>query len=132
MRYIPNSPEERDEMLEVVGLKTAGELFRSIPQDIQLDRALDVTEPLAEPEVIGAIDAMARKNTATAKPSFIGAGVYSHFAPTVIDHLIQRSEFFTSYTPYQPEISQGTLQYIFEFQTLIAQLTGMDVANASM
>jgi glycine dehydrogenase subunit 1 len=132
MRYIPNSPEEREEMLEVVGLKSADELFRSIPQDVQLNRALNITEPLAESEVIGAMDEMAAKNSAARKPSFLGAGVYSHYSPTVVDHLIQRSEFFTSYTPYQPEISQGTLQYIFEFQTLIAQLTGMDVANASM
>lgn len=132
MRYIPNSPEEREEMLEIVGLKSADELFRSIPADVQLNRALNVTEPLAEPEVIGAMEAMADKNTASKKPSFLGAGVYSHYSPTIVDHLLQRSEFFTSYTPYQPEISQGTLQYIFEFQTLIAQLTGMDVANASM
>ncbi len=119
-------------MLEIVGLKSADELFRSIPQDAQLNRALNVTEPLAESEVIGAMEEMAAKNSAARKPSFLGAGVYSHYSPTVVDHLIQRSEFFTSYTPYQPEISQGTLQYIFEFQTLIAQLTGMDVANASM
>jgi glycine dehydrogenase subunit 1 len=78
------------------------------------------------------LEEMAAKNTAATKPSFLGAGVYSHFSPTIVDHLIQRSEFFTSYTPYQPEISQGTLQYIFEFQTLICQLTGMEVANASM
>jgi len=132
MRYIPNSPEEREEMLEIVGLKSAGELFRSIPSDVQLNRALKITEPLAESEVIGAMEDLAAKNTASKKTSFLGAGVYSHFSPTIVDHLIQRSEFFTSYTPYQPEISQGTLQYIFEFQTLIAQLTGMDVANASM
>ena len=119
-------------MLEVVGLSSAAELFRSIPQDVQLNRALNVTEPLAEPEVIAAMEAFAAKNSAALKPSFLGAGVYSHFSPTVVDHLIQRSEFFTSYTPYQPEISQGTLQYIFEFQTLICQLTGMEVANASM
>ncbi len=132
MRYIPNSPEERDEMLAVVGLGSAKELFRSIPEDVQLNRPLKITEPLAEPEVIAAMEAMAAKNTAATKPSFLGAGVYSHFSPTIVDHLIQRSEFFTSYTPYQPEISQGTLQYIFEFQTLICQLTGMEVANASM
>mgnify|MGYP001424796446 FL=1 len=132
MRYIPNSPEERQEMLTAVGLGSADELFRSIPRDVQLDRALKVTDPLAESEVIAAMEEFAAKNTAATKPSFLGAGVYSHFSPTVVDHLIQRSEFFTSYTPYQPEISQGTLQYIFEFQTLICQLTGMEVANASM
>lgn len=132
MRYIPNSPEERKEMLEVVGLSDASELFRSIPQDVQLGRPLKVTDPLAESEVIAALEEMAARNTAATKPSFLGAGVYSHFSPTIVDHLIQRSEFFTSYTPYQPEISQGTLQYIFEFQTLVCQLTGMEVANASM
>ena len=132
MRYIPNSPEEREEMLEIVGLSSAEELFSSIPENVRLGRALNVTDPLAESEVIGAMENLADKNTASRKPSFLGAGVYSHFSPTVVDHLIQRSEFFTSYTPYQPEISQGTLQYIFEFQTLICQLTGMDVANASM
>lgn len=132
MRYIPNSPEERAEMLEIVGLASAEELFRSLPDDIKLNRALKITEPLAEPEVIGAMERLAAKNTAAFKPSFLGAGAYSHYSPTIVDHLIQRSEFFTSYTPYQPEISQGTLQYIFEFQTLVCQLTGMDVANASM
>ncbi|MGH9948572.1 MAG: aminomethyl-transferring glycine dehydrogenase subunit GcvPA [Pyrinomonadaceae bacterium] len=132
MRYIPNSPEERDEMLASIGLSDAGELFRSIPADVQLGRKLNVTDPLAEPEVIAAMEEMAARNTAATKPSFLGAGVYSHYSPTIVDHLIQRSEFFTSYTPYQPEISQGTLQYIFEFQTLICQLTGMEVANASM
>jgi len=132
MRYIPNSPEERQEMLAAIGLSNAGELFRSIPADVQLNRSLEVTDPLAEPEVIGAMEDLAARNTASQKPSFLGAGVYSHYSPTIVDHLIQRSEFFTSYTPYQPEVSQGTLQYIFEFQTLICQLTGMDVANASM
>src|SRR5687767_13333218 len=132
MRYIPNSPEERAEMLTSIGLSTGGELFRSIPDDVQLGRKLNITDPLSEPEVIAALEEMAAKNTAATKPSFLGAGVYSHFSPTIVDHLIQRSEFFTAYTPYQPEISQGTLQYIFEFQTLICQLTGMEVANASM
>ena len=115
MRYIPNSPEEREEMLAEVGLGAADELFRSIPGDVQLNRKLNITEPLAESEVIAVMESMAARNTAASKPSFLGAGVYSHFSPTIVDHLIQRSEFFTSYTPYQPEISQGTLQYIFEF-----------------
>jgi glycine dehydrogenase subunit 1 len=119
-------------MLSVVGLENATELFRSIPVDVQLNRALKITEPLAESEVIAEMERMAAKNTGTTVPSFLGGGVYSHFSPTVVDHLIQRSEFFTSYTPYQPEIAQGTLQYIFEFQTLVCQLTGMEVANASM
>jgi glycine dehydrogenase subunit 1 len=119
-------------MLAAVGLSSAEELFKSIPSDVQLGRRLEITEPLAESEVIAAMENFAANNPAAIKPSFLGAGVYSHFSPTIVDHLIQRSEFFTSYTPYQPEISQGTLQYIFEFQTLICQLTGMDVANASM
>ncbi len=119
-------------MLASLGLGSADELFRSIPSDVQLGRRLNITDALAESEVLGALEAMAAKNTAATKPSFLGAGIYSHFSPTIVDHLIQRSEFFTSYTPYQPEISQGTLQYIFEFQTLVCQLTGMEVANASM
>src|SRR5436190_11958151 len=119
-------------MLAVVGIDSAEALFRSIPKEVQLGRKLNITEPLAESEVIASMEAMASKNVAATKPSFLGAGVYSHFSPTIVDHLIQRSEFFTSYTPYQPEISQGTLQYIFEFQTLVCQLTGMEVANASM
>lgn len=132
MRYIPNSPEERAEMLDSIGLSNMSDLFRSIPADVRLGRALNITEPLSEPEVLAEMERMAAKNTGASKPSFLGAGVYSHFSPTIVDHLLQRSEFFTSYTPYQPEISQGTLQYIFEFQTLICQLTGMEVANASM
>ncbi|MBK9152724.1 MAG: aminomethyl-transferring glycine dehydrogenase subunit GcvPA [Chloracidobacterium sp.] len=132
MRYIPNSPEERAEMLDSIGLSNSNDLFRSIPADVRLDRELKITRPLAEPEVIAEMERMAARNTGAAKPSFLGAGVYSHYSPTIVDHLIQRSEFFTSYTPYQPEVSQGTLQYIFEFQTLICQLTGMEVANASM
>src|SRR3954468_11413174 len=132
MRYIPNSPEEREEMLATVGLNSSNELFRSIPENLQLKRPLNITDALAESEVIASLEAMAASNTGATKASFLGAGVYSHYSPTIVDHLIQRSEFFTSYTPYQPEISQGTLQYIFEFQTLVCQLTGMEVANASM
>lgn len=132
MRYIPNSAEERAEMLKIVGLETANDLFRSIPQDLQLNRQLNITEPLSEPELLAGLERMADENRGAKRPSFLGAGAYSHYSPTIVDYVIQRSEFFTSYTPYQPEITQGTLQYIFEFQTLCCQLTGMEVANASM
>lgn len=132
MRYIPNSPEERAEMLTILGLDSPAELFRSIPKELQLNRPLNITEALAEPTLIANLEAMATENTGARRTSFLGAGAYSHYSPTIVDYIIQRSEFFTSYTPYQPEVTQGTLQYIFEFQTLVAQLTGMDVANASM
>jgi glycine dehydrogenase subunit 1 len=119
-------------MLRVVGLETADDLFRSIPEDVRLKRSLEITPAISELELLASFDAMSQKNTAAKRASFLGAGAYSHYSPTIVDHLIQRSEFFTAYTPYQPEISQGTLQAIFEFQTLVCQVTGMDVANASM
>jgi glycine dehydrogenase subunit 1 len=119
-------------MLKHVGLNSADELFRSLPADIKLDRPLDVIPPISEMELLAGFEAMAANNSAARRPSFLGAGAYAHYSPTIVDHLIQRSEFFTAYTPYQPEVSQGTLQVIFEFQTLVCQLTGMDVANASM
>lgn len=132
MRYIPNSPDERAEMLRTVGLNTAEELFDSIPSDIILRAPLKTPDALSEIELLARFEALAGHNEAAQRPSFLGAGAYSHYSPTIVDALIQRSEFFTAYTPYQPEISQGTLQAIFEFQTLVCQLTGMDVANASM
>ena len=132
MRYIPNSLEERAEMLKVVGLNSAEELFDSIPADLQLREQLKTPAAISEMELLASSEALAARNTAARRPSFLGAGAYSHYSPTIVDHLISRSEFFTAYTPYQPEISQGTLQAIFEFQTLVCQLTGMDVANASM
>ena len=132
MRYIPNSPDEQMAMLKEIGLSSGEELFRSIPSELLLKETPQVTSPLAENEVIAEMERYAAANTAASKTSFLGGGVYSHFSPTVVDYLIQRSEFFTSYTPYQPEVTQGTLQYIFEFQTLVCQLTGMEVANASM
>ena len=119
-------------MLSEVGLSQAVDLFDSIPADARLARPLDVPDALSEVELLARFEALAARNTAARRPSFLGAGAYSHYAPTIVDSLIQRSEFFTAYTPYQPEISQGTLQAIFEFQTLVCQLTGMDVANASM
>jgi glycine dehydrogenase subunit 1 len=132
LRYIPNSPDERAEMLQAVGLERAEELFGSIPADLLLRAPLNTPAALSEIELLAGFEETARSNAAARRPSFLGAGAYSHYSPTIVDHLIQRSEFFTAYTPYQPEISQGTLQVIFEFQTLVCQLTGMEVANASM
>ena len=119
-------------MLRGLGLGSAEELFDSIPAEVILKRPLSTPAALSEPELLERFEAMASRNAAARRPSFLGAGAYTHYAPTIVDSLIQRSEFFTAYTPYQPEISQGTLQAIFEFQTLVCQLTGMDVANASM
>jgi glycine dehydrogenase subunit 1 len=132
LRYIPNSPDERAEMLRAVGLNSAEELFSSIPSNLLLKEHLKVPAALSEMELLARFEEMASRNSAARRPIFLGAGAYSHYSPTIVDHLISRSEFFTAYTPYQPEISQGTLQAIFEFQTLVCQLTGMDVANASM
>jgi len=132
LRYIPNSAEERAAMLHQIGLHSADDLFASIPEELRLTRALDTPVALSEIELLAGFERMAAKNAASQRANFLGAGAYSHYIPTIVDHIISRSEFFTAYTPYQPEISQGTLQVIFEFQTLVCQLTGMDVANASM
>ncbi|HJT26773.1 MAG TPA: aminomethyl-transferring glycine dehydrogenase subunit GcvPA [Pyrinomonadaceae bacterium] len=132
MRYIPNSPEERSEMLEAMGLGSAEALFDSIPEDVRLKRPLNTPAALSEIELLDRFEQMGARNAGAGRISFMGGGAYSHYIPTIVDHILSRSEFFTAYTPYQPEISQGTLQVIFEFQTLVCQLTGMEVANASM
>jgi glycine dehydrogenase subunit 1 len=132
LRYIPNSPEERTEMLRRVGLNSAEELFDSIPKELRLSRNLNTPAALSEIELLAGFEQLAKQNRGAERTSFLGAGAYQHYIPTIVDHIISRSEFFTAYTPYQPEISQGTLQVIFEFQTLVCQLTGMEVANASM
>jgi glycine dehydrogenase subunit 1 len=119
-------------MLKQIGLNSVEELFHSIPEELRLQRHLDTPAALSEIELLAGFEQMAARNSAAYRSNFLGAGVYSHYIPTIVDHLISRSEFFTAYTPYQPEISQGTLQVIFEFQTLVCQLTGMEVANASM
>ena len=131
MRYLPKSPAERDQMLKAIGAKAIDDLFAIIPAEYRLTRDLDVPRQQAESEIIGYFKAAGQKN-ATDYASFLGAGAYRHYRPVIIDSLVQRGEFLTSYTPYQAEITQGTLQAIFEFQTMIAELTGMDVANASM
>ncbi|HLY42552.1 MAG TPA: aminomethyl-transferring glycine dehydrogenase subunit GcvPA [Terracidiphilus sp.] len=131
MRYLPKSPAEREQMLAEIGAKSIDDLFSIIPAEYRLDRDLHVPRQMGESEIVEYFKAAAAKN-ATDYASFLGAGAYRHYRPVIIDSLVQRGEFLTSYTPYQAEITQGTLQAIFEFQTMIAELTGMDVANASM
>src|SRR5689334_8857427 len=131
MRYIPNSPADRRQMLADIGVDSIDQLFVGIPEKLRLRRLLNIPKALTEPELIEYFRQRADKN-AVAATSFIGAGIYRHYIPIIVDALISRSEFYTAYTPYQAEIAQGTLQAIFEFQTYIAQLTGMEVANASL
>jgi glycine dehydrogenase subunit 1 len=131
MRYLPKSESERKEMLESIGVASVDELFESIPEKFRLRDSLPLPGPLSEMEIIQYFQARAAEN-ARGYTSFLGAGVYQHARSVVTDALIQRGEFLTSYTPYQAEISQGTLAAIFEFQTLMCQLTGQEVANASM
>ncbi|MGC9159569.1 MAG: glycine dehydrogenase, partial [Terracidiphilus sp.] len=131
MRYLPKSPAEREKMLAGIGVASINDLFSSIPAELRLSRDLAVPRAQAESEIIDYFRAAGAKNPA-GYASFLGAGAYRHHRPVVIDALVERGEFLTSYTPYQAEIAQGTLQAIFEFQTMIAELTAMDVANASM
>ena len=132
-RYQTLGPDDRSEMLEAIGVSSLDELFSSIPEDLQFDGEVPLQPALSEPELIRHLEEMAAQNgPASGLLSFLGAGCYPHFVPTHVDALVQRQEFMTTYTPYQAEISQGTLQSIFEFQTLISMLTGMDVCNASM
>ncbi|HGZ9166200.1 TPA: aminomethyl-transferring glycine dehydrogenase subunit GcvPA [Staphylococcus aureus] len=132
-RYIPLTEKDKQEMLQTIGAKSIGELFGDVPSDILLNRDLNIAEGEAETTLLRRLNRIASKNiTKETHTSFLGAGVYDHYAPSVMDAMISRSEFYTAYTPYQPEISQGELQAIFEFQTLICELTDMDVANSSM
>jgi glycine dehydrogenase subunit 1 len=131
MRYIPCSESDRKAMLSSMGLESIDQLFAGIPDKLKLRRLLDIPQALSEPELLEYFHKAAAENAADCA-SFLGAGVYRHFIPVVVDSLISRSEFYTAYTPYQAEISQGTLQAIFEFQTYITQLTGQEVANASL
>jgi glycine dehydrogenase subunit 1 len=131
MRYLPKSDAERQHMLQTMGLEAADQLFSHLPAAIRLKRSLNLPAALSEPALLEFFRSCAAEN-ATGWVSFLGAGMYHHFIPVVVDHLISRTEFYSAYTPYQPEVSQGTLQAIFEFQSLMCQLTGMDVANASM
>jgi glycine dehydrogenase subunit 1 len=133
MRYLPHTEADRDGMLRKIGVGSIDDLFVDIPADRRVDGLLDLPRMKGEIEVERHLGRMAARNVAAGSvPFFVGAGAYRHHVPASVDHLIQRSEFLTSYTPYQPEVAQGTLQYLFEFQTQVANLTGMEVANASM
>src|SRR6185369_11020048 len=132
MTYIPISPKERDAMLETIGVKSLDDLFGAVPAKHRFPK-LDLPPALTEMEALQELSdvANANENVRGDLISFLGAGMYHHYIPSVVDHILRRGEFYTAYTPYQPEISQGTLQAIFEYQSLMAALTGMDVSNAS-
>ena len=133
MPYIPNTPEDQQAMLEAIGAKSIDELFSMIPAELRLDRDLDLPPAMGEMELAVHMRRLAERSTAASESvCFLGGGSYDHFIPAVVDMVSARGEFYTAYTPYQAEASQGTLQAIFEYQTLIAQLTGMDVSNASL
>ena len=133
MRYLPLTKDDRMEMLDVIGIKKIDDLFEEISHKVDINPELKLPNHMTELEVERHMSKLANKNMhADNNPFFIGGGSYKHHIPASVDHIIQRSEFLTSYTPYQPEISQGTLQYLYEFQTQVSLLTGMDLSNASM
>ena len=132
MRYLPITDKERKEMLDKIGVKSVSDLFSPLPQNVLLKKELNIPSAKSEPELEKIMDELGKENTGANMLSFLGGGCYKHHCPALVDQMISRSEFYTSYTPYQPEVSQGTLQAIFEFQTMIANLFKMDVANASM
>src|SRR5690625_1266276 len=132
-RYLPMTETDKKEMLESIGVSSTEELFSDIPKAVRLDRELNLKKPASEYELKREMTEMANKNAnLTEYRSFLGAGVYDHFIPSVVDHVISRQEFYTAYTPYQPEMTQGELQAMFEFQTMISELTGMPVVNSSL
>lgn len=132
MNYVPNTDTDVATMLNALGIESCEQLFRDVPEHVRAPR-LHLPAPLAEMELVRLTGDLARQNRDVQnRPCFLGAGAYRHFVPSVVRHIVSRSEFYTAYTPYQPEISQGTLQAIFEYQSIICQLTGLDVANASM
>jgi glycine dehydrogenase subunit 1 len=133
MRYLPLTDTNRREMLDVIGADSIEDLFCDVPEAARLKAPLALPNSADEQTVEAALKALADKNLSPSNvPSFLGAGIYRHHIPAAVDHLIQRGEFLTAYTPYQPEVSQGTLQAMFEFQTQVTMLTGMEVANASL
>ncbi|EUJ36522.1 glycine dehydrogenase subunit 1 [Listeria weihenstephanensis FSL R9-0317] len=132
-RFLPMTEQDEKDMLDTIGVASIDDLFTDIPESIRFNRDYNLKPAKSEPALLKELAKMAAKNAdSVTYTSFLGAGVYNHYIPTVVDSVISRSEFYTAYTPYQPEISQGELQAIFEFQTMIAEITGMDLANSSM
>ena len=132
-RYISNTEQDKKEMLKEIGIDNIHDLFKAIPDSVYLTKDLNIPDNISELDLLKSLKALSEKNSNLDEYTcFLGAGAYDHYIPTVIDSLISRQEFYTAYTPYQPEISQGTLQSIFEYQTMICEITGMQVANASM
>ncbi|QOR65448.1 aminomethyl-transferring glycine dehydrogenase subunit GcvPA [Cytobacillus suaedae] len=132
-RYLPMTEQDKKEMLQAIGVSSVDELFNDIPESVRFKGEYNIKKAKSETELFKELSALAAQNKdLRANASFLGAGVYDHYMPIIVDHVISRSEFYTAYTPYQPEISQGELQAIFEFQSMICELTGMDVANSSM
>ncbi len=133
MRYIPHTPADIRDMLSAIGIKELEELFHSIPEALRLEAPLNLPAALPEADLVQTLNRLGQRNLNTEECTvFLGAGAYRHFTPTLVNHLLLRGEFLTSYTPYQPEVSQGTLQAIFEFQSFVCMLTGMEIANASI
>src|SRR5215831_18073642 len=133
MSYIPNTPEDQQKMLDKLGISSLEALLTPVPENVRLHRPLELPPALAEPDLKRVLNGIAAKNkNLDAAISFLGAGTYDHAIPSLVPHLQRRSEFVTSYTPYQPEVSQGMLQAIYEFQTMVCQITGLDIANASL
>ncbi|HZQ66683.1 MAG TPA: aminomethyl-transferring glycine dehydrogenase subunit GcvPA [Gaiellaceae bacterium] len=132
MSFLSLTDSDREEMLAAIGVSSVEELFREVPEGVRFRGRLDLEPALSEPELVAHLEALAARNVDTGRElSFLGAGIYDHYVPAVVDAVLQRGEFLTAYTPYQPEMSQGVLQTIFEYQTAICELTGMDVSNAS-
>ena len=132
MSFLSLTDQDREQMLETIGVDSIDDLFEQIPEGVRLGRALDLEPALSEPELVDHLTGLAARNVDTGREvSFLGAGIYDHYVPAVVDAVLARGEFLTAYTPYQPEMSQGVLQAIFEYQTAICELTGMDVSNAS-
>jgi glycine dehydrogenase subunit 1 len=129
--YLPNTGPQRRQILQAIGVGAVEDLFSYIPEKLRFAGLLNLPDPIAEPQLVDHMEELAGKNNVKAV-NFLGGGIYDHYIPAAVDHVLSRSEFYTAYTPYQPEVSQGTLQAIFEYQSMLCQLTGAAAANASL